>query len=154
MNFSFQFVCSKQIKMYQESGLLGAFFGTVYCRIAGASGGFAPGPPPGLCPGPTGGAYSTPQTTSYSRQWNTVIACEIRSLLLAGTTFIHALMTNLAHHSKFLKKGLGNTYSRYFIMQINYQLNVWEETFYLPILPHSWKLDFIGSFSYFRLKEF
>ena len=33
----------------------------------------------------------------------------------------------------------GNTCNRYFIMQINYQLNVWEETFYLFILPHGWK---------------
>ena len=40
--FSFQFVCSTQIKMYQESCFWGAFLGTVYCRIAGASGGFAP----------------------------------------------------------------------------------------------------------------
>ena len=29
--------------MYQESGLLGAYFGTVYFRITGASEGFAPG---------------------------------------------------------------------------------------------------------------
>ena len=33
-------------KIYQESGFLGAFFfGTVYCRIAGASGGFTPWTP-------------------------------------------------------------------------------------------------------------
>ena len=31
----------------------------------------------------------------------------------------------------------GNTYSRYLIMQINYHLNVLEETFYSSILPHS-----------------
>ena len=60
MNFSFQFVCSTQIKIYQESGFLGAFFGTVYCRVAGASGGFAPGLPPGLCPGATGGLMAAP----------------------------------------------------------------------------------------------
>ena len=42
MNFSFQFVCSTQIKMYQESGFLGHFLDILYCRIAGASGGYAP----------------------------------------------------------------------------------------------------------------
>ena len=39
-------------KMYQESGFWGAFFGTVYCRIAGASGNFIPWTPPQLCLGP------------------------------------------------------------------------------------------------------
>ena len=53
MNFSFQFVCSTEIKIYQESGFLGAFFGTVYCRVAGASGGLPPGPTGGLIAAPT-----------------------------------------------------------------------------------------------------
>ena len=56
--------------------LLGAFFGTVYCRIAGASGGFAPWT--------NWGAYSTP-----SRQTATP-GNEIRSLhvvLSAGYQF-------------------------------------------------------------------
>ena len=56
MNFSFQFVCSTQIKMYQENGFLGAFF-LVLCtagslELPGAS---APRPPPGPCLGLTGG---------------------------------------------------------------------------------------------------
>ena len=38
--------------MYQESGFLGAFFGTVYCRIAGTSG--------GVLPWTYWGAYNTP----------------------------------------------------------------------------------------------
>ena len=50
-------------KMYQESGFFflggGHFFGTVYCRIAGASGNFAPWTPPRLCLGPTGGGGLT-----------------------------------------------------------------------------------------------
>ena len=87
--------------MYQESGFWGAFFGTVYCRIAGA---LTPGPPPGLCPGPTVGliAPSPPPPRQPATPGN-----EIRSLhieLSTGTTFIHAFTTNLAHHSKFLKK--------------------------------------------------
>ena len=40
--------------MYQESGFLGTFFGTVYCRIAGAS---PPGPHQGSALDPLG-AYS------------------------------------------------------------------------------------------------
>ena len=49
----------------------------------------------------------------------------------------------------------GNTYSRCFIMQINYQLNVWEEAFYSSILPHSWKnLILLVALVTFGFKEF
>ena len=97
-NFSFQFVCSTQIKMYQESGFLGAFFGTVYCRITGASWGFSPWTPPGLFPGSTGELIAPPdnqllQTMKYGH---------CMSYFRQDTTFIHTLTTNLARHSKFL----------------------------------------------------
>ena len=48
--------------MYQESSFLGAFFGTMYCRIAGASRASPPGPSPGLCPVPTGGLTAPPDS--------------------------------------------------------------------------------------------
>ena len=102
MNFSFQFVCSTQIKMYQESGFSGAFFDTLYCRIAGASWSFALGRPRGLCPRPTGGLQHPPDPLLFQAiTYGHCISC-----LRQDTTFIHALMINLGHHTKFLKKGL------------------------------------------------
>ena len=52
MNFSFQFVCSTQIKIYQESGCWGAFL--VLCTAGSLE---LPG---ALCPGPTGGLTAAP----------------------------------------------------------------------------------------------
>ena len=88
---------------------VGAFFYTLYCRIAGTSGGFAPwtptrallpGPPPGLCPGSTGRLQHPLNTLLFQAMtYGHCISC-----FRQDTTFIHALMTNLAHHSKSLKK--------------------------------------------------
>ena len=56
LNEFFLSICMQRTdKNLPRKWLFGAFFGTVYCRVAGASGGFASRPPPGLCPGPTGG---------------------------------------------------------------------------------------------------
>ena len=78
----------------------GEFFGTVYCRITGASGGFAPGPPSGLCPGLTEGLIAPPDNQPLqAMKYGHCISC-----FRQDTTFIHALTTCLAHHPKYLKK--------------------------------------------------
>ena len=94
----------------------GAFFGTVYCRIAGAS---PPGPPPGLCPGPTGGLITPPPQDNQLLQamkYGHCISC-----FRQDTTFIHAFTTNLAHHSKFLlKRPAIPSFSFVFNYQVSY----------------------------------
>ena len=90
MNFSFQFVCSTQIKMYQES-VLGAFFW--YCVLQDRWS-FR-----GLHPlDPQQGSALEPQLLE-AMTYDHCISC-----LRQNNTFIHALTTNLAHHSEFLKK--------------------------------------------------
>ena len=79
----------------------GAFFGTVCCGIAGDSWGFALGPPPGPCLGPTEGLITPSRPPAAPGNDLHCLSC-----VLQDTTFIYALATNLAHHSKFLKKGL------------------------------------------------
>ena len=87
LNEFFLSICMQHTdKNYQESGFLGKFFCTVYCRMAGTSGGFAPGPPPGLCPGPTEGLMELPRQPATPGN-------EIPSLHLVLSVFTHALMT-------------------------------------------------------------
>ena len=77
LNEFFPSICMQHTdKNVPRKWLLGTFFGTVYCRIAGASGCFVPWTPIRALPWTHWRAYSTPdnQLTSYSRQWNTVIA--------------------------------------------------------------------------------
>ena len=89
-------------KMHQESFYFfffggGGIFGTVYSRIAGASGGL------GLWT--HWGTYSASPPDNHLLQVMTYDHCI--SCLRQDTTFINALTTNFAHHSKFLKKDLG-----------------------------------------------
>ena len=92
MNFSFQYVCSTQIKMYQESGFSGDIF-LVLCtagslELPEAS---PPGPPPGLCPGPTGRLIAPPRQTATPGN-------EVRSLHIVLSAGYHFY---LCPHDKF-----------------------------------------------------
>ena len=95
MNFSFQFVCSPQIKMYQESGFWGHFF--VLCTAGSLE---LPAANQGSALDPLGGLWRPPD----NQLLQAMIYGHCISCFLQDTTFIHALTTNLAHHSKFLKK--------------------------------------------------
>ena len=84
------------------------FFGGVlwYCALQDRwsfCGLLPPGHPPGLYPGPTRGLTAPPDPQLLQAMTHShCISC-----LQQDTTFIYALMTNLAHHSKFLKKRPG-----------------------------------------------
>ena len=70
-------------------------------ELPGAS---SPGPSPGLCPGTTRRLIAPPPPDSQLLQamkYGHCISC-----FRQDTTFIHALKRKLAHHSKFLQKGL------------------------------------------------
>ena len=93
-------------EMYQESGFWGAFFCTVYCRIAGASGNFAPWTRQRLCLGSTGeggGGLAAPPRQA------TALGNDIRSLHIVPLARYHF---HPCPHDKFgpplnsLKKGL------------------------------------------------
>ena len=100
--FSFQFVCSTQIKMYQESGFLGSFFWYCILQDRCSFQGLRPlDPHQGSALDPLG-PYSAPPPDKQLLQAMKYSHCI--SCFQQDTTFIHALTTNLTHHSKFLKK--------------------------------------------------
>ena len=90
------------MKVFFFLGGGGGIFGTVYCRIAGASGGFAPWTPTRSLPWTHWGAYTVPPPDNQLLQANGIRSLHI--VLSAGYHFHLCLTTNLAHHSKFLKK--------------------------------------------------
>ena len=82
------------------------FFGGIFLALCTAgslefTGASPPGLPPGLCPGPTGGLLAPPPDNQLlqAMKYSHYTPC-----FRQGTTFIHALTTNLARHSKFLRK--------------------------------------------------
>ena len=92
MNFSFQFLCSTQKKMYQE-----VVFGGIFLTFCTAGSLELPG---SMLPGPTGGLqHPHDPLLLQAMTYGHCISC-----LRQDTTFIYALKTNLAHHSKFLLK--------------------------------------------------
>ena len=99
MNFSFQFVRSTQIKYTKKVVFWGIFL--VLCtagslELLGAS---PPGPPTGICPAHTGGLAVLPDNQLIQEmKYGHCISC-----FREDATFVHALTTDLAHHSKFLK---------------------------------------------------
>ena len=84
------------------------FLGGIFLTLCTAGslellGALPPGPPPGLCPGPTGSLqHPRDPLLLQAMTYGHCISC-----LRQDTTFIYAFMTNLAHHSKFLKKRPG-----------------------------------------------
>ena len=85
----------------------GHIFDTLYCRIARASRGFATWTPTRALPWTHWGLTAPPRPPAAPG--NDLQVCSLHIVPLADTTFIYALMTNLAHHSKFLKKRPGTT---------------------------------------------
>ena len=91
-------------KIYQESGFLGAFFWYCVLQDRWSFWGLHPlDPQRGICPAPTGGLAVPPDNQLIQEmKYGHCISC-----FREDATFIHALTTDLAHHSKFLKKRPG-----------------------------------------------
>ena len=85
------------------------------------------------------GKYSWYFVGGAAQAWH-VFAAPGRESKIGPSSRWNWLMHNATHLNCWYGYEFeGNTCSRYFIMQINYRLNVWEGTFYSSILPHSWK---------------
>ena len=130
LNEFFLSICMQHTdKSLPKKWLFGVIFGTVYCRVAGASGGFAPWT---HCR-----AYSSPHTTSCSRQWNTVIGYRAFGRIpLSSMPSLQIWPTTLNSFKKGLQWSEGATKACLVVTQCSF-LDVWLVLFF----PEMWVIN-------------
>ena len=106
LNEFFLSICTQHAdKNVPRKWFLGAFFWYCVLQDRWSFRGLCPLDPTRALPWTHWGAYSVPPDNQLlqAMKYGHCISC-----FRQDTTFIHVLTTNLVHHSKFLKKGLGS----------------------------------------------